>query len=1067
MEQTSWKRLLVAKAFLLYLTSSVFKVRVAGTLEDVCATCHVNATCHDKMDGSGGKVCTCMYGFLGNGITQCQDKNECQAGRGKICGDHTVCHNTYGSFYCTCLRGYSPSNNLVIFIPNDGTQCKDIDECKVLFVSDIDECKVQGICGEGGWCTNVQGDFSCRCQAGYKVQNGSQPFHPHRDTAFCKAIDCGQPPSVTYATQLSGTGTRYGSVAKFGCLEGFFQKSGNNTAICGEKGVWEGLSLVCEEIDCGDPPTLPHSVMTWNKASKLGTKVSYRCSAGFYSVGDGNISVCNTRGQWDKASMQCEEIKCGDPPVLPHSGQVWNGSTNLGSAVSYYCNKGFYQEQGGNVSYCVGNGYWTKPTLVCKETQCGRPPHIQSLVTQWDGSVSVGSVSYYSCQEGFHKVTGSDASVCTVNGQWQGVTLTCKEIECGEPPSFPHSITFWNNSTKIGTEVSYQCQAGFYHAGSGNASVCAADGHWDHANILCQEINCGPPAVFPNTDLLWDRTAVLGSVVHYACKHGFYLEGGRNHSTCTSAREWERITVTCREINCGPPAVFPNTDLLWDRTAVLGSVVHYACKHGFYLEGGRNHSTCTSAREWERTTVTCRGGDGPSVCTANGHWDVASLQCQEVDCGVPMLIPHASVLWNKPSRMGSVAYYICDRGYYSVNGKTRSVCGANGLWEDITMLCEEINCGPPAVFPNTDLLWDRTAVLGSVVHYACKHGFYLEGGRNHSTCTSAREWERITVTCRARCGPPPSLPRWEVAWQNGSSAGSVALHRCQRGYRRWRGRSLSICEDTGMWQPATLVCREIRPAISKLVLFNEKCLRWTAERYDERGEDYTVQIVGSRDYQRAFRDVRKRVFSSESDQPELCLNLQPGTNYTINITALSARFSCTITANTSIHAPPVPEVVFRDVEVPLPSLWLRRSMNTLDPISMYQVFVVPLEGRVAFDCRSASEARFHSDTPAALYLAAQIPVADVGAELSFTVGDQRHYGEYYNAPLQPGRDYYIILRAVSQWGRVRKQSCVFWAKVRGTSYIIQSATMLTGGLIGLVAFVVFLRFAHVWYCKKT
>lgn len=60
------------------------------------------------------------------------------------------------------------------------------------------------------------------------------------------------------------------------------------------------------------------------------------------------------------------EIKCGDPPVLPHSGQVWNGSTNLGSAVSYYCNEGFYQEQGGNVSYCVGNGYWTKPTLVCK-----------------------------------------------------------------------------------------------------------------------------------------------------------------------------------------------------------------------------------------------------------------------------------------------------------------------------------------------------------------------------------------------------------------------------------------------------------------------------------------------------------------------------------------------------------------------------------------------------------------------------------------------------------------------------------------------------------------------------
>ncbi|KAG5841511.1 hypothetical protein ANANG_G00200290 [Anguilla anguilla] len=562
MEQTSWKRLLVAKAFLLYLTASVFKVRVAGTLEDVCATCHVNATCDDKMDGSGGKVCTCMYGFLGNGITQCQDKNECQAGGGKICGDHTVCHNTYGSFYCTCLRGYSPSNNLVIFIPNDGTQCKD-----------IDECKVQGICGEGGWCTNVQGDFSCRCQAGYKVQNGSQPFHPHRDTAFCKAIDCGQPPSVTYATQLSGTGTRYGSVAKFGCLEGFFQKSGNNTAICGEKGVWESLSLVCEEIDCGDPPTLPHSVMTWNKASKVGTKVSYRCSAGFYSVGDGNISVCNTRGQWDKASMQCEEI------------------------------------------------------------------------------------------------------------------------------------------------------------------------------------NCGPPAVFPNTDLLWDRTAVLGSVVHYACKHGFYLEGGRNHSTCTSAREWERTTVTCREINCGPPAVFPNTDLLWDRTAVLGSVVHYACKHGFYLEGGRNHSTCTSAREWERTTVTCR----------------------EVDCGEPPALPHTERVWSGSGRIGTVVHYQCNTGFYNAGGDGPSVCTANGHWDVASLQCQEINCGPPAVFPNTDLLWDRTAVLGSVVHYACKHGFYLEGGRNHSTCTSAREWERTTVTCRARCGPPPRYPAGK--WR-GRTAAQPEAWRC-------------------------------------------------------------------------------------------------------------------------------------------------------------------------------------------------------------------------------------------------------------------------------------------------
>ncbi|XP_061116664.1 sushi domain-containing protein 1 isoform X3 [Conger conger] len=1028
MEQMSWKMLIVTKAFLLYLTCA-FKVTVARQQEGVCATCHVNATCDDKRDGRGGKVCNCMYGFLGNGRTRCQDKDECQIGGGKICGDHTVCHNTYGSFYCTCLSGYSPSNSLVIFIPNDGTQC-----------NDIDECKVQGICGEGGWCINMQGDFNCRCRAGYKVQNGSQPFHPHRDKAVCTAIDCGQPPSVTHAAQLSEAGTRYGSVAQFGCVKGFFQTRGNNTAVCGEKGVWEGLSLVCEEIYCGEPPALPHSVMQWHKLAKVGTNVYYKCNAGYYNVGAGNFSVCNTSGQWDKTSMQCEEINCGppvifpntdihwdntsrlgsivrytceygfyqeggsshstctsarvwenitvackeidcgDPPFHPHSIVEWNNSTKIGTEVSYQCKPGFYNAGYGNVSLCTTDGYWNHTNILCQEINCGPPVIFPNTDIHWDNTSRLGSVLHYTCEYGFHKEGESSHSTCTSARVWENITVACKEIDCGDPPFHPHSIMVWNNSTKIGTEVSYQCKPGFYNAGYGNVSLCTTDGYWNHANILCQEINCGPPVIFPNTDIHWDNTSRLGSVVHYTCDYGFYQEGGSGHSTCTSARVWEHITVACKEINCGPPAVFPNTDIHWDNTTRLGSVVHYTCKNGFYQEGGSSNSTCSSAREWEHITITCK----------------------------------------------------------------------------------EINCGPPDVFPNTDIHWDNTTRLGSVVHYTCKNGFYQEGGSSNSTCSSAREWEHITITCKARCGPPPSLPHTEVEWQNGSIAGSVALHSCQKGYRSWRGVNLSLCADTGRWQAATLFCREIKPAISKLLIFNEKCLRWKAERYDGQGEDYTVQIVGSRDYQRTFQYKRKRVFSTAADWPELCLNLLPGTNYTINITALSAGFSSIISANTSIQAPPVPEVVFRDVEVPLPSLRLRRSINTLDPISVYQVFVVPLERPVAFDCRSVSESHYHRQRPMGLYVAAQIPVVDIGRELSFTLGDQRYYGEYYNAPLLPGRDYYIILRAVNQWGRVRKQSCVFWAKARGTPYIIQSATMVTGGLIGLVAFVIFLG----WYCKN-
>lgn len=44
-----------------------------GHTLDVCASCHVNATCDDKTDGSG-KVCNCKYGFVGNGRTFCQGR---------------------------------------------------------------------------------------------------------------------------------------------------------------------------------------------------------------------------------------------------------------------------------------------------------------------------------------------------------------------------------------------------------------------------------------------------------------------------------------------------------------------------------------------------------------------------------------------------------------------------------------------------------------------------------------------------------------------------------------------------------------------------------------------------------------------------------------------------------------------------------------------------------------------------------------------------------------------------------------------------------------------------------
>ncbi|KAL4660463.1 sushi domain-containing protein 1 [Arapaima gigas] len=725
-----WKtRALRVAVLLLFISMAFTDMLVSGEVLDVCSTCHVNATCEEELDGR--KVCNCMYGFVGNGRTHCQDKDECQIGANKICGDHTACHNTYGSFHCTCMSGYRPSNNMTVFIPNDGTYC-----------DDIDECQVQNVCGEGAKCSNIQGSFRCHCQVGYRVQNGSEPFHPGQDMSYCKAIDCGPPPSPRNAILLNALGTHYGSLASFDCMEGFLWKNGSKLAECRAQGIWDGPSLLCQEVDCGEPPSILHAAVLWSPGTRMGAVVQYSCHEGYYNAGTGNASLCTSNGSWDPVNMSCQEVHCGELPSIPHAAVLWSLGTRMGAEVQYSCHEGYYNAGTGNTSRCSSNG------------------------------------------------------------SWDPVNMFCQEVDCGEPPSIPHAAVLWSQGTRVGSEVQYHCRDGYYNAGTGNASRCSSKGFWSE----------------------------------------------------------------------------------------------------------------------------------------------------------------------------------------------------------------------------------------------------------------------VSMVCKALCGPAPMLPHAVVLWQNDS----MVVHHCQDGYHHYRGSNVSRCGDSGEWHAATLLCREKKPAIRKLQVYNERCLRWKATIYSGDQAKYKIKFVGSRVYKRSFQHHGGQDFISGATTPELCLNLLPGTNYSISVTVQSPHLSLSVFTSTSIQAPPVPVVVFRDIESPFPTLKLSRVVHTLDPISVYQVFVLALGGTTMFDCSSPDTPDFHDcEEPCHAYVAAQISLADVGKEIHFTVGDLQHYGGYYNAPLQPGRDYYIILRAISQWEGVRKQSCVIWAKVRGMSYMIQSTTLITGGSVGLVGFILFIVHSYTWYCKKT
>ncbi|KAL6482403.1 hypothetical protein MHYP_G00104830 [Metynnis hypsauchen] len=50
------------------------------------------------------KAKSCGPGFLIEG-KECKDENECEDLHNP-CGHHSICHNTYGSYYCTCQPGF-------------------------------------------------------------------------------------------------------------------------------------------------------------------------------------------------------------------------------------------------------------------------------------------------------------------------------------------------------------------------------------------------------------------------------------------------------------------------------------------------------------------------------------------------------------------------------------------------------------------------------------------------------------------------------------------------------------------------------------------------------------------------------------------------------------------------------------------------------------------------------------------------------------------------------------------------------------------------------------------------
>nr|XP_044994692.1 adhesion G protein-coupled receptor L4 isoform X1 [Jaculus jaculus] len=133
--------------------------------------CLPNAKCETRPGAA--EACYCNLGFSGNGVTICEDDNECE-NLTQACGENAHCTNTEGSYYCMCATGFQSSSNQDRFITNDGTIC-----------IDIDECNESDVCGEHAICENTDGGYDCICKEGYGTPTGKLSFTPP-DGSYCQ-----------------------------------------------------------------------------------------------------------------------------------------------------------------------------------------------------------------------------------------------------------------------------------------------------------------------------------------------------------------------------------------------------------------------------------------------------------------------------------------------------------------------------------------------------------------------------------------------------------------------------------------------------------------------------------------------------------------------------------------------------------------------------------------------------------------------------------------------------------------------------------------------------------------
>ncbi|KAG8455052.1 hypothetical protein GDO86_001318 [Hymenochirus boettgeri] len=794
--------------------------------EDLYAGSTVTYQCNIGYYLLGDSRMFCTDNGIWNGISpQCLDVNEC--GVGSDCDEHASCHNTNGSYICTCIPPYR----------GNGKKC--LEPIK---------CKNPGELENGNYSGNnfsVGNQLMFSCHEGYDLIGKRKVIclesgEWNEVLPYCQAVSCGRPTAPSNG-DVVGSNFTFGETVSFRCNEGY-TLIGNEETMCLSNGSWSHKQPSCESVTCSKPKDIENGLFSLSGLT-FKAMATYRCLTG-YSLQGHTTLICEASGKWSSDAPSCQHISCGPPPQVKDA--VTNGNNfTYANIITYRCKEG-YTLVGPEKISCLSTGKWSEEIPQCMAVSCDEPPNVEHASS--DSSHRLfGDIAYYYCSDGYIMVDNTHM-LCNTQGKWvppDGKKVPhCIADFCERPPLVAYSILESVNKAKFvsGSTVSFKCMEGFVLNTSAKIE-CLRGGQWNPSplSIQCIPIRCGEPASIKNGYVSGNNYS-FDAIVAYSCNKGYYIKGEKKR-TCQASGEWSGRFPVCYPVSCSEPLPLEN-GFVKSKTGILyEDEVVYSCNPGFKLVGS-NVRVCQFNRQWysesppscvllscekppqfehgyhkgERYEVGSKVeffcvegyeliGEINWTCQKNGQWNKKQIpSCVPSKCKDPPLSENKLVLREVPNEVGVVMFF-CREGYV-LEGSSVLKCLPSQQWNDSFPVCKLVLCPQPPELTYGGPISITSLHFGSTVKYSCVDGFLLKG-ESVITCNASGTWSPEFPNCSPiDCPQPEEIPNGIVDVQ-GLTFLSAALYTCKPGYELI-GNSTLICGSDGQWQGGQPGCHPVK-----------------------------------------------------------------------------------------------------------------------------------------------------------------------------------------------------------------------------------------------------------------